>query len=682
MVRSESVMKSLGAKKKKILKYTLVIAIIFTVSGFGVSYFAKVELEDLLYLASKEEAIEFAELAARYEQGLWGSPNRTAADEIAGNLVISSAGLYFKDVNYSDNSRAAWQPSRHISLLLQMVRYYGKEEIGSNETVRALVLRTLDYWLNKDIKAPNWWYNEIGIPKSLADIGIMLKPFLSTDETCKINRVLERGALVPYNDVKSWTGANLMDGVDITIKYAFFAGKPYLLKKAVAYAEKEIFISGGETEGIKPDYSFYQHGAQQAIASYGLVFTVNLAELAHLLNGTSFQLSETKLGILVDYILHGQRYALRGNQSNYLTNGRSYSRRGGSNANSIRSVIGLLLALQETPKKEKLQEFYNSFNDLSYSLNHVKYFPYSHTLFDISPDYYIAVKGAYQGFINSELVNYENLLARNLGYGGVTVYQYTGHEYDEISAVWDFAMLPGTTAFYETDEKLASYTGNSGSYKYRSTTTHSGGAGDSLAGGVYVDIENEEGLYSRQAYICYKGLMIGLGNSITCSNSGNTRQIFTTINQVYADNASFQGSPIEGTRSINDNSAVFNGAFAYYNLGGGDLTATVESVTGNLNRNNLAASGSYTADVFKLYYAQGTTPVNQSFAYAVLANPHDTAPAGSDGLPIARITNTPEIQSVEFADGMAVVIFHQAGSFTTISGKGVSADSDCVKIVR
>jgi chondroitin AC lyase len=473
----------------------------------------------------------------------------------------------------------------------------------------------------------------------------------------------------------------MLDAIDTTIRYSFFMSKTHLLKKAIAYAEKEIFISEGDMEGIKMDYSFYQHGAQQAIASYGLVYVSNIAKIAYFLNGTSFQISEEKLGLLVDFIIYGQRYAFRGNQSNYLTNGRSYSRREGSNGNNLKIAIGLLLSLDNIPKKDKLQEFYYSFDNLSYSPQNTTYFPYSHTLFDVSPDYYMAAKGAYKGFINSELVNSENLLARNMAYGGLTTYQYTGYEYNNIGALWDFSMLPGTTAFNETDEMLAAYPGRVGSSKYQSVTTHSGGAADGELGGLYVDIENEEGLYSRQAYISNQGLMICLGNSITSSNSSNTRQIYTTINQVYAENATYKNSQIEGIWPINDTSVVYNGAFAYYNLGEGNMTATVNQINGNLTRNNLAASGTYTNTIFKLYYSYGIKPENQTFAYAVLANPKRGAPADATGLPIAKITNTNEIQAVEFVDGRAVIIFHKPGNFTRINGVVVSASTDCVKIL-
>jgi hypothetical protein len=143
----------------------------------------------------------------------------------------------------------------------------------------------------------------------------------------------------------------------------------------------------------------------------------------------------------------------------------------------------------------------------------------------------------------------------------------------------------------------------------------------------------------------------------------------------------YQSNPINGKINVQDNSLIKNGKFAYYNLGGGNLTVSVEEVTGSLNRNNIAYSNTYTADIFKLYYSFGTNPENASFAYAVLENSKDTAYNTAEQLPIAKITNTKEIQAIEFLDGTSVIIFHSAGSYTTLGGSLVSAKSACVKIL-
>ena len=60
------------------------------------------------------------------------------------------------------------------------------------------------------------------------------------EQISKIEDIIERGILANCYKTLDWTGANLLDAVDITIKYSFFASEPYLLKKAVACAEDRL----------------------------------------------------------------------------------------------------------------------------------------------------------------------------------------------------------------------------------------------------------------------------------------------------------------------------------------------------------------------------------------------------------------------------------------------------------
>ena len=235
------------------------------------------KLDIFYYRLSEEEQVDFNILAGKYEQALWGTPDKTAADAIAANLVRSSEGYYFNFINYDDDSRAGWEPRSHLSNLLTMIKKYGKDLIASDDGVREIVIGTLDYWINNDFQSPNWWYNEISTPQEIADIGILLKNHLSSKQIGDISKIIERGILDWNLD---WTGANLLDAVETTIQYSIYADKGYYLKKAVDYAEKEIFISDGDAEGIKEDYTFYQHGAQQAITSYGAVYVSILAKFA------------------------------------------------------------------------------------------------------------------------------------------------------------------------------------------------------------------------------------------------------------------------------------------------------------------------------------------------------------------------------------------------------------------
>ena len=58
-------------------------------------------------------------------------------------------------------------------------------------------------------------------------------------------------------------------------------------------------------QGLQPDRSFLQHGAQLQFGNYGLSFVVSQAWWARIFKGTALQLPAEKEAILKDYICKG-----------------------------------------------------------------------------------------------------------------------------------------------------------------------------------------------------------------------------------------------------------------------------------------------------------------------------------------------------------------------------------------
>jgi hypothetical protein len=259
---------------------------------------------------------------------------------------------------------------------------------------------------------------------------------------------------------------------------------------------------------------------------------------------------------------------------------------------------------------------------------------------------------------------------------------YYGDEYQAIGAVLDFSMFPGITTYHEDDATLLSrYNNDYGKTWGKSTYTgsHCDGLTDEETGigALYMELIND-GIDGKLSFITYKGLTVALGAGIDCAKSGNTAEIRTSVDQCKYNSAKIGNTPLAlngGSVSVMGNAAIYNGAFAYYNLGDGVLTAEAKTMTGSYSRTDSAKSYyEQSADVFSLYYSYGTNPQNASYAYAVHANADGKAPATADGLPILKITNTEALQAVEFKDGHYVIIFHDAGAFTLASGESITSD--------
>jgi hypothetical protein len=466
---------------------------------------------------------------------------------------------------------------------LQLARAQGQEEIYSNKSARAILIGLLDFWLENDFRNEGWWFDVVLVPRQLLAAAIMLEPYLLSHQRRKLKSIVLRGVLHPCQnyEVRSHQGANNLDLLHNTLSYAIFQRKTYLILKVSTLLQKELSFTRKNKRrrghGVQKDYSFFQHGPQLMTGSYGLNYFTKSVAILNLLNGTNVAIHPRAIDFLSTFLLEGIRYAVHTKNSHYLTNGRSFSRPNGESLKLLEQAVETLLQLKPTRFRE-IENFLLLLHNQTSSFSSVKYFPLSFFLASLYKGSYIAVQGGNQKIINSEYFNGENVLGRNLGYGGVTTYQYTGLEYANISSVWDFSMLPGSTAYHETDEELrAVHKSLAASALYRSTTRHSGGgvSNDGLIGALFTDLENEEGLYSRQFYVTNgRGLVVCLGNSVTNLKAGNQKPIFTTIDQTYAKNPYYNNSILVGTRDIAAGHAIYNSAFAYYDLGdsggGGD----------------------------------------------------------------------------------------------------------------
>lgn len=623
----------------------------------------------------------FNTLYDRYYDLQWGKVNNKTVAKYEAQVVVDETGSYFSTVNYDSNRAASWETAKHLSNLVSFISAYGEERLKTDTEARERVMALLDYWLDNDFYCNvNWYPNEITTPRNLAKIGLMLKPYLSEEQIIKMDEIISRGTLRGENRVETYTGANLLDCMSNTIIHGLFIEEPNLIFAAVERVESELRIVSRTEEGMQEDGSFFQHGALLCAAgSYGSVFIKGVSDILANLHGTIFSISDEKTELFIDHLLEGQRYFHRMYGTSYFSIGRSAVYANG--ASSLYESAAKLANLDGIYRSADLEKYVESFEDNSKALTDYKYFPLSYSLVNTAPEHYFAVRGAHKGFILTEVVNLQNTLGYNLSYGANTCYMYYGDEYQDIGAVMDLSMFPGTTAYLETEEELLAryergYKVTWGKETY--TGTHCDGIvdKDKKLGALYMELIND-GLTGKLSFITYDGGMIALGAGLDCSKVSNTAEIRTILDQSKYNSATASGTALSvngGTTTVNDGSAITNGAFAYYNLGEGELTAEVKSMTNSYKRNNPAGSTTeVTKDVFQLYISHGTAMTDASYAYAVVANSDGSAPDNASALPIKSITNTTQVQAIEFEDGSAVIVFHEAGSHTLSSGHTVTS---------
>lgn len=96
---------------------------------------------------------------------------------------LSDKGAW-PDINYEDKKRSGWEPKLHAERILELVKlYYSKQtSYYQSAEVETAIHKALDYWFISKPICLNWWYNQIGIPKTLGTAFVLFEQKLTSKE--------------------------------------------------------------------------------------------------------------------------------------------------------------------------------------------------------------------------------------------------------------------------------------------------------------------------------------------------------------------------------------------------------------------------------------------------------------------------------------------------------------------
>ena len=77
------------------------------------------------------------------------------------------------DLDYDSPARSGWPPQIHNNRLLAMAAAAGRPDVAEADRARLLdaAHRAFAWWIAHDYQCPNWWYNQIGVPKAIGTAG-------------------------------------------------------------------------------------------------------------------------------------------------------------------------------------------------------------------------------------------------------------------------------------------------------------------------------------------------------------------------------------------------------------------------------------------------------------------------------------------------------------------------------
>jgi chondroitin AC lyase len=599
----------------------------------------------------------------RYEQYLLrtDSPQAAVAQGWAASL---NRAAQWPDLNYQDKELSGWKVTLHLARVRDMALAWAHpaSPVRHNAQLWQKLNAALDHWLAKRYRSANWWHNEIGVPRYMRDIIVLLRKDLSPE---RLRQSLEVMAQLRVHE--NYVGSNLIWCADLGLNYGALTGDEKLVERCIRLINKEIQISPGE--GVKPDYSFYQHGARLQMFQYGKAFLIESIRIAWQLRGTPQAFPQEKIGILAGFALEGWQWMARGIHTVPGTMDRSSSRVGEMNAADLRASIPFLVEL--APAKAAALHRMAAIQNGSGALNGYRHYPYSDFAAYHRPGFSVFLKTISTRTLATESINNENLKGRLLNSGDAYLIR-NGREYFDMMPVWDWAALPGITAF-------------KGAHHVE-RRPFTGGVSDSISGlsamdYVMKDTADQQTLSARKAWAFHGDVVVCLVAAMDAQQVAGS--IYTALDQCRVQgtvtvNVGGKVLRPEATENTSGNMAdvkwLHHAGFAYiplrpaaFNLRFGKVTGAWSSVNGSEPATPL------TEAVFSpVMLHDPAKEKNTGYALAYCETPQQAAKLVKK--PTWRVLrNDAQCQAVQFADGATMVAFYAPGSIG-----GIQADQPCL----
>lgn len=620
----------------------------------------------------------------------------------------------FSDCHYVSEYRSDSEVLNHLKRLADMGIAYSQQgnKYYESDELYAKIVKGFELWYSKHWKDQNWWQQRIGHPQNLGLAMIAMHWGKKDFSKEPVYRKLIQRWIAEMGDTDSPTdattaGANKCDIAMHWIYRSCLTRNEADLAKA---ADRSFLIVDYTTgEGIQHDLSYRQHGAQLYIGGYGIEFIQLITRQAYYLAGTSYKISDEKLGLLSRFVRATFLKTVRAKRMSYSIMGRRISRKDKSNiASEFKPVLTMLKVVDAT----NATEYDNAMKRIaseelpSFDLTPVQthFYRGEYTLLS-RPEYTFDVRMVSKRMVRDEYDYFENRQGFSLSDGATNIL-VDGDEYGTVFPFWDWQKIPGTTAPYLETMRRAN------SYIHSGRSAYAGGVTDGLCGVTAFDMINDEALYAynddvgelgtpipqgdrlpnldygaRKSWFLFDKEIVCLGAGIY---SGHAEPVYTTVNQcrrvgtpVVFSNGSAQNQG-DGSQNYSNVEWVLNDKVAYFfpdkpsvNVANETKSATWADINRRMD------DAPVTGDLFTLWLDHGAKPVGGKYAYIVVPNVNNLAQAQAYVPSDIEILSNNEVVQAVYNKRLKIYgfAFFQQGIFKNADIE-ISVDKGCVLLVK
>ncbi len=260
---------------------------------------------------------------------------------------------------------------------------------------------------------------------------------------------------------------------------------------------------------------------------------------------------------------------------------------------------------------------------------------------------------------------------------GYTYILRRGDEYDGIAPVWNWQLVPGTTAqqIPALDQEHVAFRGGS---------SFVGGVSDGMYGAATMDLMRD-GLQARKSWFYFDDEFVALGTGIS-DVSGNP--VLTSVNQSLLNGAvlvSNQGTPLpQGDHPEDGARWVLHDETGYIFPLATPLHVANKTQSGRWSDIGTGPNDLVSKGVFTLYVDHGIKPENAAYEYIVVPNTNAQELDARLAHPtLQTLSNTPDLQAV-WHNKLKILeaVFRRAGHVEGGEGWNIQVDQPCLLMVR
>ncbi len=583
-------------------------------------------------------------------------------------LAAQSPEGSWPDIDYADNQGTNWPHLQHIERASLLARAYCQpgSALARDPAVRIAIARAWEFWFARDFTNVNWWYNEIGIPRTLATGLVLLRDELTPRELEQGIRILARAKIQAESQNLVWLA-------EINALRGLLAADEALVARAYARIAAEIRVVTPGAEGLQADFSLLQHRRCLYNHGYGASFAVDGTRLARLLSGTRFALPPERIALLENLLLDGSQWMGLGPWQDWAARGREIARIGRGLGTYQAAAAENLLAL--TPPSSRAAELGALVARIREQpdappLSGARHFWRADFTVLQRPGFYASVRTFSSRLANTDFNGPENLLGHHLADGATTL-MARGGEYASIFPLWNWQRLPGVTARQTPPLTPGSPRRENGSRDF------AGGVSDGSAAFAAFDFERD-GLAARKAWFLTDAGLLALGTGLSDSEN---HPVATTLNQCL-----LRGLVVTESNPVASSTTwLWHDGLAYVSLDGASLHHEAGPRTSSWRaiHQNLPATP-ITGDLFTVWLDHGSAPRNASYAYLVAPATDAAATRALGTAPRVRIlANTPTLQAAaQPADGLLGAAFYAPGELDLGASGVLAVDQPCLVLLH